>query len=497
MGRHRALVAAGIFGGAVLARLPFATTHLWAWDSVLYARALERGFHVAVDPSMSRPHPPGYVWYVGLASLARDVLGDSNAALVLVSILAAAAGAALIWIVASRYMRPAVAFVVALAFVASPLVWTYSEIAYPYTVLALLSLALGSFFIERRHPLLASLAFGVLSGARQDILLLLAPIWIWSIWPLRPRQTAAAAGLVGLGTLTWWVPSAILSGGPLAYMDAVLHQTAKVTTTYSVPVNGLHALVYNTGLTFEALAWALGPMAIPLLVGVARVIGRGVRARSLHVSALTMGLLVWAAPALAFYTLVHIGEWGYVLSVVPVLLLGAGIFLDRAVAQLPPRALRFVPIATGLALALPALLFLVGDGAYQAVVGDAEFSAAGLARHDVALAARVAYVRREFASRSTLIVARDDYLLVRYYLPDYRTMYWDPDPYGHMSSTRHRAMRPTNIVVFTAGLQPERAGDIRRIEVADGVDLAYLSLDRGSVFELDGEKYVVRDAPGR
>ncbi len=160
----------------VLSRLPFVTTHLWAWDSVLYARALEQGFHVAVDPRASRPHPPGYIWYVAAAQLARAVLGDSNSALVLVSILGAAACSALLWLVALRYVRPRVALIAALAFAASPVTWTYSEIAYPYTLLALLSLALGALFLARWRPLLLSVAFGALSGARQDILVLLAPL---------------------------------------------------------------------------------------------------------------------------------------------------------------------------------------------------------------------------------------------------------------------------------------------------------------------------------
>lgn len=494
LARHRGLTAAALFLAVVVSRLPFATTRLWAWDSVLYSRALEQGFRVAADPSLSRPHPPGYIWYVGAASLARDVLGDSNAALVLVSIVAGAATAALLWLVASRYVRAPIALVVALAFAASPMVWAYSEIAYPYTLLALLSLGFGSLFLERRRPLLASLAFGVLSGARQDILLLLAPLWIWSVWRLGARRAAICAAVVALGTLSWSIPSAVLSGGPLAYLDAVLHQTAKVTTAYSVPANGLHALVYNLGLTFEALGWALGLMAVPLVAGLAPVLVRGARARSLRLGGTASGLLVWTIPALAFYGVVHIGEWGYVLSVLPALFLVSALLLDRALASASsPRW----ALAGALAVALPAALFLAGDGAYQAVVGDAEFSSAGLARHDLALTARIAYVKATFPSRSTLILARDDYLLVRYYLPDYRAMYWDPDPYGRTTSKRHRAMRTTNVLVFTAGLQPARAGEIRRIPVATGVDLAYASLDRGYVLELDGERYVVREPPGR
>src|SRR5439155_22092523 len=109
---HRALTAAAIFAAVTVSRLPFATTHLWAWDSVLYARALEHGFLVSADPALSRPHPPGYVVSAAVAALARTVVLDSNAALVLVSILASAAGAALLYLLATRYVRPLVALVV-------------------------------------------------------------------------------------------------------------------------------------------------------------------------------------------------------------------------------------------------------------------------------------------------------------------------------------------------------------------------------------------------
>jgi hypothetical protein len=491
---HPLAVAGVVFAAVVLVRLPFATTQLWAWDSVLYARALELGFHVDADPSGSRPHPPGYIWYVGAAQLARAVLDDSNAALVLLSIVASAAGAALLWLLASRWVRPGTAIVIALAFAASPLVWTYSEVAYPYTLLALVSLVLGWSLIEGRRPLMASLALGVLSGARQDVLVLLAPLWIWSVWGLGPRGRAAAAGIAAAGVLTWWIPSAMLSGGPLAYADALAHQTERVAGTYSVPANGGVALLYNTAFTFEALAWGLGLLALPLAVSVARSALRARRGAVIRPDRLVTGLLLWILPALAFYALVHIGEWGYVLSVLPALFLAAGLALERAVPVRPTRRWATAGVA---AVVLPAAFFLSGNGASAAIAGGADFSAAALAGHDAAIRARVEYVRRQFPVTGTVILARDDYQLVRYYLPEYRAWSWDPDPYATRSAKRKRAMRPTTVIVFTAGLQPLRAGEMRRIEVAPGIDLAYIPVEQGSVLELQGERYVVREPPGR
>src|SRR5439155_10275511 len=76
------LVAAAIFVVTVVTRVPFATAHLYAWDSTLYARALEHGFRVTADPATESPHPPGYIWYVAVAALVRLAVHDSNAALV-------------------------------------------------------------------------------------------------------------------------------------------------------------------------------------------------------------------------------------------------------------------------------------------------------------------------------------------------------------------------------------------------------------------------------
>lgn len=511
MTRDKLFVAVAIFVVVLASRLPFVTTYLWAWDSALYARALEEGFHVSADPVTQRPHPPGYIWYVAAAQAARIALGDSNAALVLVAMVASAAGAALLFVVASRYVRRAVALALALAYAASPLVWTYSEVAYPYTVLGLLSLALGWILLERWRPILASLALGVLAGFRQDLLILLAPLWVWSVAPLGPRRAAVAAGTLAAGALTWFVPSAALSGGPGAYLGSLAAQTASVTGTYSAPVHGLPALAYNLAFTAESLAWGLGALALMLVVeGLARIAALA-RRRAVRPGrpegvvprggsrvpqggsgvpgggspGLATGLALWTLPALAFFAVVHIGEWGHALSVIPPLSLVAAILVDRAVSRWSTRAWALAGTA---AVILPAAVF---------VAGDLRFSAARLARHDAQLAARTSYVRAELPPRSTLILAREDATIVRYYLPEYRIYYYDPDPHARIAARPKRLMRTTTVVVFTEGLRPSVRGDVRRIEIAPGIELFALTLEGGSVLELAGERYLLREAPGR
>lgn len=484
-----AALPAGIFGLVLASRLPFVTHQLWAWDSVLYARALEQGFHVDFDLADQRPQPPGYLLYVASAAALRGFLGDSNAALVAVSVLAEALAALAVFLVARRFCGTGTALFVAAGFAANPLVWTYGEVAYPYAVLGLLSVTLaGLFWAVRSGPatgtLLVSLAFGLLSGFRQDILLLLGTLWLWLVWPRPWRTRGAAAALVAVGGLGWLIPTAILSEGLEPYLAALMQQGDAVRTSYSVPTQGLAALSYNLRFTGYALAWGLLPFAVILAgLGLGSLLYR-VRTPGSdeHLTPSRGFFLAWVGPGLLFYVAVHIGEWGYVLSVLPALYVLTGALLARPARTLRGPAGAWGALAAAVALA-PALLFLGGTE---------RFSAAALARHDRAVVARVGYVRANFPPDRTIIVAREDFLTIRYYLPEYRTWLYDPEPH-RAAEKRKRAKAATTLVLFTRGLTPRQNLDVRYAQADEGIMIRYVSIEPGSVLEFYGDGLQVRE----
>ncbi len=450
-------VATLLFLGVLASRAPFVSQTLWAHDSVLYANAIERGFHVDDDLRDQRPHPPGYILYVATADVAHAAGLDSNGALVLVSALASALAAAALFLFARRWVRDSVAVIVALAFSADPLVWHYSEIAYPYTVLGLGSIVVAWCGLAARGrglrpALLASVAFGVAGGFRQDLLLLLLPLWLWCVAPLGVRR-AAHAGLATIGAcLVWLVPTIVLSGGPDEYFSALQSQASYVRDAYSVAAQGLPALDR---------------------VGIANVARLALQGGE-------------SLPALSLYVVLHIGDWGYVLSALPGLYLLGGRTLDALVA-VPGR-----PRRLALALAALGLVVLPGYG-FAALAGP--FSAAIITEHGRELGSRVAYVRANYAPRSTMVLTREDFLLVRYYLPEYRTRQYDPEPFTH-SSRRMRATRHVErIVVFTRGLVPDQARDVRRVTCSKGIQLVYLDVMPGAILEFKGERYAVASPP--
>ena len=480
-------IAAALFALTLATRIPFMSGQLWAWDSVLYARALEDGFHVDYVTANQRPHPPGYLLYIAAAAVARRFTADSNSALVVISMIASALAVAALFLFARRFASDRSAALVAIGFALSPLVWHYSEVAYPYTVVGLLSIVLAACFAHTHGrgttaALIASAAFGAIAGFRQDLLMILGPLWIWMVCPLPWRARAAAVGMVSLGILTWLVPTMVLSGGPFPYLSSLFRQTDFVRATYSVLAQGLPALGTNIGMTLYAVAWGLGLFALPVVALGGGAAYRAVRRRRAAVSEREAFLIAWIVPALMFYIVLHIGEWGYVLSILPGLYVFAALGIDRIPTV--RRAARRIAIAAS--VVAPIVLF---------TASPAPFSAAAINGHDWALASRVAYVREHYLASTTLLLAREDFLLVRYYLPEYRTWFHDPEPY-RSTLRRKRAPKVDAIVVFTPGLKATSA-EALRVKCAKDVELVYLAIEPGAIVELHNDRYTIAESLAR
>ena len=133
---------------------------------------------------------------------------------------------------------------------------------------------------------------------------------------------------------------------------------------------------------------------------------------------------------------------------------------------------------------------LIGVPALCFVASPIPFSAGAIGAHDLELSTRVAYVRDNYQPRTTLILTREDFLLVRYYLPEFRSRQYDPEPFAH-GSRRMRAGHVEKIVVFTDGLVPDRPLDVRRAQCRKGVELVYMDVVPGSVLEFKGERYAI------
>lgn len=396
----------------VATRWPFRSQYLFNWDAANFALATRH-----FDVTLHQPHPPGYPYFVGLGTLVSLVVGDANAALVAVSVLLETLAVASLYLLGARLFGHRAGLAVGLLLGASVTFWSYGELALAYPALAAFSTLVAYFayrcVVQGDDLLLpCAVAYGVGSGFRPDLALFLLPLLLASCYR-RPAGKAVLALAVGVGgVLLWLLPVMALSGGPSGYGEVSwAYIGTDVVERYAPAAQGLAGLAVNLRDTGQYLLHALYAEA-PVVAGGILLLLR--RRPHRDEWATYLFLLGWMAPMAAFYVFVHIGDPGYIFSMLPALLL-LGIGGWRRVISAASEQGRTLA-ACGLALALLAntLVFLLHQR---------PLTLPGLLASDAGAAARLSYLRGH-RPQEVLLVSYDSYKSLRYYLPQYTNSVW-------------------------------------------------------------------------
>ena len=410
-------MALALFGLALLTRLPFATTNLYAPDSVLYERGM-----ALFDPFDHRPQPPGYLWYILVLRAIDLATHDPNRAMTIVSALAGAATVALVYVLAARLYDERTAKVAALFILSAVTFWAYGGVAYPYTLLAALTTLCAFLFWRamdsaqpraRRgvHLVVASIVWGIAIGFRSDLAIFLAPLWLLAATRATSATAALSAGVVAALAGVWIFASALADGGLARFLEAVSIQSKFIDDRYSVFGNGPIAIYRNTyelGRFLGRGMYLLIPLAAATLVSVdARRVEMRDRWR-------TAFMILWTFAPLPFYVFIHVGEYGYIFSMLP----GLAIVAARGAIALAkglrmPRTFNWIVAAVVLS---NAAIFLFSD---------TPISARDIARHDRGIDEKVAYLA-SFSPESTEVVTAYDDVLVNRYLHGPAVLRYDP-----------------------------------------------------------------------
>jgi hypothetical protein len=206
------------------------------------------------------------------------------------------------------------------------------------------------------------------------------------------------------------------------------------------------------------------------LLLVAAIVAALIARRRLSADAIFFAL--WLVPAALVYVTIHIGDPGYLMSMLP------GLFV--AVAALIGPLARVAPRAV---TTFAALLVALNVGVF--VLADTPFSAGAIARHDRSVETRVASVSRIFPPSSTVILAQSQYLIARYYLPHHRVLFYGAEPEVLSRAAREvRMTAPTTVVLFGTvsgllppGVQPGGEFDMHTFALERGASLVAYDLE--------------------
>lgn len=423
----------------LLTRLPFRSQYLYGWDGVNYALALRR-----FDPAIEQPHLPGYPLYVALASVVARVTHEPAAAYVLLSILGSIGAVVTLWLLARELLGQRLATLTALLLVSSPLFWYWGEVQSPYVFLALGSalVAWGCWRAMEGDPRpfwLAALALGLSGGVRPDLVPFLLPLLLFTAVEGRQtlRCTVIAGAILSAAVLVWLIPLIAAMGGLGTALSLTRGQSAAaLSLTGRSSLLGIDSALRVAARFVAWVVWGMGPAA----AGLALV--RPVLRREIKRQFAAGFFAAWLTPATLFYLTVHLGQPGYVLTLLPpLLILGvAGLRRLWEMVRLRPGQRR---AAWAALLAVNALLFLTVQlaPAAAAIGADDRFSqaldshllnlsAAGIAFHDQWVAGVVQPLQRAAPPCCTALVLTDTNWLryPQYYLPDYRQYVFLPTP---------------------------------------------------------------------
>jgi hypothetical protein len=410
MKAHRWDVCAFVVCAIALTRFLFRSHYLYDVDSVNFALALDH-----FDPVVYQPHPPGYFLYICVGWVVNAVFHEPNTAFVAVSILASCGTGLLIWLLAREWFGGKAALFAGLIFLFSPLCWFHGTVALTYIVETFFS-ALVGFLCWRvysgyqRWVIPASIALGLAAGFRPSSVVLLGPLWLFSLWRLEMKQIAAAFAALAACTAAWLIPMLYLTGGPAAYFGSLYALWRMVPGKRTI---------FNSSISMSMARVCVVGAILGLCFGVPGILI--VRRRRLppdYPRRIISFTWAWILPSLLFFTCIFLA-WvnsGYLLALTPPVFCWLGAWgADWFTCE--PRSRRWRYAMIGLAATANAAIFLYAPlyCSWQSVRSfESELRAVQAALPRIAKPAE------------TLIVGFDSHFLgyrhAAYYLPDYLTL---------------------------------------------------------------------------
>jgi hypothetical protein len=411
----------GLFLAGILSRLPFRSQFLYHWDSVNFALGT-----LDYDVRIHQPHPPGYFLYVMSGRLFNLITHDPNASFVWLSVLFSGLAVVLIYGLTRDLFGRAAGLVAALLALTSPPFWFYGEVALTYIlegsfVVAIAWACYRSLKGNTEAAWLGALVLGVAGGFRQTTLVLLLPLWIFSLRRLPWRNIFVAIFLLGGTVVAWLAPTVLLSGGLNDYLQA--------SSSIGVGLLGIReeSLAGPIGRLGTYLIYGLMAGLLPLGYGALKAL-RDLRPCGRHwlQDERLQVLALWLVPNFLLYApLVRVS--GHTFSFLPALLVLTGAATVSLCADWTywrnSDRIRNLAAITAVLMAVNVTFFLAAP---THLFGDVRvvFTTPGwqtIASRDRSLAERIGYIKAHFPPETTTILGQGlDFRHPDYYLNEYQ-----------------------------------------------------------------------------
>jgi hypothetical protein len=384
-------------------------------DSVHFALALEK-----YDITVHQPHPPGYFLYVMLGRLLNLFIMDANTVFVSISVIFSGLAVVAIYHLGKEIYDRKVGLIAAAIAMTSPNLWFHGEVALSYIVEAFFSTVIAFFCWQilkgkRKYIWLSVIALGIAGGIRQNTIIFLLPLWLFSIKGLPLRKIITSFIVLGLVCLLWILPMVYMTGGWNAYHEAFKEYRMFVIGHFSVFERGWASFkIFSTSL-FRHIIYGFGAGIFILGLAAYSLIRHG-RLKFLERTKVLFFSL-WMLPSVFFYLMIlyHPASYGYVLILLPALfiLIAASIgYISAELKQLLKKDI-FIPMALAIIMINTCIFFF---SKYPVSYG-------AIRTHDRNLAIMLEGIKSFDQAKTAIFVGPYifyGYRQIMYYLPEYR-----------------------------------------------------------------------------
>lgn len=472
------LVTLILFLFGVLTRIPFRSQMLHHWDSVNFALGMEQ-----FDVRMHQPHPPGYYLYVVLARLVNLLVGDANSSLVWISVFFSGATIAMLYLLGKELFGRRVGVVAAVIALTSPSIWFFGEVALTYIVEAFLVTAIAYACLKalRGDDLSAvwsGILLGVAGGIRQTTLILMLPLWLFSLYRSTWRIRLLSTLLLVLTVALWFVPTVKLSGGLSSYLEASNSIGQGVFINLEL-MSGEFSPIRPFARLAVYLVYGLMLGVLPLIYVFIKELPKG-RAWIKHLRHDDRAhvFFLWLIPNLILYAPL-VRSPGHTFSFIPALVIlsaSALMILCEDLAHRLAIQLRDVAITVMIILTIVNIAFFFGAPQYLFDVHKVITTTPSwttIRQRDQYLSTRLTYIRGSFKPASTIIVSDGvDFRHPDYYLRDYQTIHNDSSSFQDLVSTEFHTL-----VFFMDEIESPK-DSLQSVELSNGDLLFFLQVNQ-------------------
>ncbi|MFA0833704.1 MAG: ArnT family glycosyltransferase [Methanobacterium formicicum] len=315
----------------ILTRTPFMSKFLFDWDSINFALAF-KDFNI----SLSQPQPPGYIFFVGLGRFLDSFFQDPNSTMIFMSITFSILTVILVYLLGKKIFSNEIGIISSLLLIFNPIFWFYGEIASIYvcqgffaTLIAFLSYKSME---KNSFVYISALVLGLAGGFRQDVTVLMFPLWLFCISYERfeLKKIVVSMFIVILSSLTWFLSTVHLSGGYNHYSNLTKYQ---LTSSFNKCSIFFGADILNHIIMLEKLAlWTLNGLGIAGIFSLLFLVLQNPKNMIKSVnfkSPKFIFFILWILPSFGFFALVFIAKSGYTLIYLPGLTIIIGFILFK------------------------------------------------------------------------------------------------------------------------------------------------------------------------